>query len=726
MAMNNKKQPTKKVAKVPIIMQMEALECGAASLAMILAYYGKWIPLDQVRKDCGVSRDGSNAKNVLTAARSYGLAAKGRRYEQVAALKENGIFPCIVFWNFNHFVVLDGFRGDKAILNDPARGKVAVPMKEFSDAFTGICLHFEPTESFEPSGEPASVWRFVGERLKGSTPIFVLIIAMTLITTVISMVNPAFSGVFLDRILGGGQKDWLTPFLLILLVFNVLQLVIGFTRSIYLLKVQGKFSISSNSKFMWHILRMPVEFFTQRMAGDIASRRGANETISNNLIQTFAPLFLDLVTLVVYATIIFRYSVLLSCIGIVSLVINMLVSNIISKKRVNFSRIGAREQAKLSGTTVAAIDMIETIKASGAENGFFEKWAGCQAAANNNSTAVAKMNQLWGSIPSLVSSLCSITILLSGVWLVVMGEWTSGMILAFQGYLSSFMSPVSNLITARQSVQELRTDMERIEDVMQYPADVDFENESISEDVTYDKLTGNIEMKNVTFGYAKLAPPLIKDFNLTIHPGDKIAFVGLSGCGKSTLAKLLSGLYEPWEGQILYDGKERKEIAREVFTSSLAVVDQDITLFEDTITNNIRMWDESIENFAVVLAARDADIHETIMQRKDGYNHKVLKGGGDFSGGQRQRLEIARVLAQDPTVVILDEATSALDTKTEQKIISSIQKRGITSIVIAHRLSTVRDADQILVMEDGAVVERGTHEELFSKGGLYTKLVSSE
>ncbi|MEA4853371.1 MAG: NHLP family bacteriocin export ABC transporter peptidase/permease/ATPase subunit [Christensenella sp.] len=721
-----KKPLHKKVAKVPVIMQMEALECGAASLAMVFAYYKKWVPLDQVRKDCGVSRDGSNAKNVLQAARSYGLAAKGYRFEEIETLKTQGTFPCIVFWNFNHFVVLCGFHKGKAVLNDPARGAVAVPMKEFSEAFTGICLCFEPTEKFEPGGKPNSILEFVKERLRGSAPIFALVVLMTLITTIISMVNPAFSSVFLDRILGQGQRDWLGPFLLILLGFNVLQVVIGFARSVYLLKIQGKFLVSSNSRFMWHVLRMPIDFFSQRLAGDIASRRSANENISNTLIQTFAPLILDMVSLILYAVIIFRYSVLLSLIGIATLVINMLVSSYTSKKRINLMRVSARDAGKLAGTTIAAAEMIETIKSAGAENGFFEKWAGYQAAVNATSVKNEKMNQFLGNIPSLISSICNIVVLLLGVWLVIMGQWTEGMILAFQGYLGGFMAPVNSLISAGRNVQELRTDMERIQDIMEYPADVKFGEEPLDDSIEYTKLNGTIELKNVTFGYAKLAPPLIRDFNLIIHPGDKIAIVGLSGCGKSTLAKLVSGLYEPWDGEILYDGKKRTEIPREVFTGSIAVVDQDITLFSDTIINNIRMWDDSIENFAVVLAARDADIHEAIMQRKDGYRHKILKGGADFSGGQRQRLEIARVLAQDPTIVILDEATSALDTKTEQKVVGAISDRGITSIVIAHRLSTVRDADQIIVMDNGMVVERGTHQELYQKGGVYARLVTSE
>ncbi len=385
-----------------------------------------------------------------------------------------------------------------------------------------------------------------------------------------------------------------------------------------------------------------------------------------------------------------------------------------------------RDAGKLAGTTVAGIEMIETIKASGAENGFFEKWAGYQASVNTNTVRFQRMNQLLGLLPSLINSICGTAVLITGVFLAMQGEFTVGMIMAFQGFLSSFVAPATTLISAGQSLQEMRTDMERIEDVMKYPTDPVFDNHAETEDGEYDKLSGNIELKNVTFGYSRLAEPLIKDFSMTLKPGSRVAFVGASGCGKSTLSKLISGLYQPWSGEILFDGKPLSQIDRGVFTGSLAVVDQDITIFEDTIANNIKMWDNSIEDFEMIMAARDAQLHEDIMQREGGYQYKLTEGGKDFSGGQRQRMEIARVLAQDPTIIILDEATSALDAKTEYDVVKSIKDRGITCIVVAHRLSTIRDCDEIIVLERGNVVERGTHEELMKNGGAYTQLVSNE
>ena len=719
-----KKPVTHGAADVPVIMQMEALECGAASLAMVLAYYGKWLPLEQVRFDCGVSRDGSNARNILKAARSYGLAAKGYRYEP-NDLRRDGKFPCIIHWNFNHFVVLDGFRGNKAILNDPAKGKYAVSLKTFDDSSTGICLLFEPTEDFTPGGKPPSVLAYAKKRLKGAGSAVAFAAITALITAITGVISPAFSRVFVDRLLTGKNPEWFIPFIIGLSLLGILQLVVGWINAVYSLKINGKLAMVGSTTFMWKVLRMPMEFFSQRMAGDIQGRQSSNASIAGSLVNTFAPLALNAVMMVFYLVVMIRYSLLLTVIGILSVLINLVFSNIISKKRINITRVQMRDSGKLAGATVAGIEMIETIKASGAENGFFEKWAGYQASANTQQVKFQKLNQLLGQLPALVSSVCNTAVLMVGVYLAMQGRFTVGMIMAFQGFLGSFISPATSLISAGQSLQEMRTEMERIEDVMRYPTDVP-EDAPVSDNCEYDKLSGNIEMKNVTFGYSRLAEPLIENFNLSLKTGSRVAFVGPSGCGKSTLSKLISGLYKPWSGEILFDGKKISEIDRSVFTGSLAVVDQDIILFEDTIANNIKMWDNSIEDFEMIMAARDAQLHEDIMQREGGYQYKMTEGGKDFSGGQRQRMEIARVLAQDPTIIILDEATSALDAKTEYNVVNSIKDRGITCIVVAHRLSTIRDCDEIIVMDNGRVAERGTHDELMKKGGMYAELVTNE
>ncbi|MBO7676834.1 MAG: NHLP family bacteriocin export ABC transporter peptidase/permease/ATPase subunit [Erysipelotrichaceae bacterium] len=725
--MNNqiKKPVTNKVAKVPMIMQMEALECGAACLTMVMAYYNKWIPLEQVRYDCGVSRDGSNAKNVLLAARNYGFEARGYRFEP-ESLKKEGEFPCIIHWNFNHFVVLDGFKGNKAVLNDPARGEVTVTMKEFDEAFTGIVLMIEPGENFAPSGKPKSILAFVKKRLKGTGPLIAFVAITTIISYLFGLINPIMTQVFMDRLLTGINKQWLGPFVGLMSLLAFLQIIVQAVSVVYSLKINGKLSIIGSTSYMWKLMKMPMEFFSQRMVGDILQRESTNASLAASLVDTIAPLALNAIMMFFYLFIMIRYSLVMTFVGIASVLFNLLMSRYISKKRINFSRVQMRDSGKLVSTTMNGIAMIETIKASGAENGYFERWSGYQASLNSSNVKYSRTNTYLGLIPGFVSTLASYLVTFLGIYYAMFGNFTLGAIMTFQNYLSSFVSPAMSLIGASQTIQETRTEMERVEDVMNYPDDPYFNDVPYSEDIDYAKLKGNIELKHVTFGYSRLAPPLIEDFNMTLEPGHSVAFVGASGCGKSTLSKLISGLQVPWSGEILFDGKSIKEIDRSVFTGSLAVVDQDIILFEDTIANNIKMWDNSIEDFEMILAARDASIHEDIMQRENGYQYKLTEGGKDLSGGQRQRLEIARVLAQDPSIIILDEATSALDAATEYDVVKAIKDRGITCIVVAHRLSTIRDCDEIIVLSKGKVVERGTHNELYKKGGYYAELISNE
>ena len=714
-----------KAAKVPVVMQMEALECGAACLAMVLAYYGKWMPLEQVRVDCGVSRDGSKAGNVMKAARSYGLEAKGYRMG-LEAVKGISAFPCIIHWNLNHFVVLCGFRGNHACINDPARGSVKVTMDEFDKAFTGIVMVFAPTENFEPDGKRTSTLAFARKRLPGAGAAMVFVMLTSIIGYVFTLLNPAFSRFFMDRLLTGENSELLTPFIALVAAVSLLQVFVTAIRAVYSLKINGKMAVVGSGSFMWKVLKMPMEFFSQRMAGDLLTRHKANETIAEQLVNTLTPLALSAVMMVFYLVVMLRYSPLLTLVGLVSILINIVMSRVISEKRVNITRVQTRDAGKLMSATVSGIRMVETIKASGAENGYFQRWAGYQASVNEQNTKYTRLNQYLGIIPAFITTLANALVLVLGIWLCMRGEFTLGMVTAFQSFLASFLSPAMTLVTAGQTLQEMRTQMERVQDVMEYPEDPYFSDAPVSEDEDYDKLTGAVELRNVTFGYSKLDPPLIENFSLNLKPGGRVALVGASGCGKSTISKLISGLYQPWSGEILFDGKPISEIDRAVFTGSVAVVDQDIILFNDTIANNIKMWDDSIEDFEVILAARDAQIHDDIMARPGGYQGKITEGGRDLSGGQRQRLEIARVLAQDPHIVIMDEATSALDARTEYEVTNAVKERGVTCIIIAHRLSTIRDCDEIIVLDHGKVVERGTHEELFKKGGYYTELITSD
>ena len=728
MATKNIRQPvTKGRVKVPVVMQMEAVECGAASLCMVLAYYGKWIPLEQVRKDCGVSRDGSKMGKIMKAASTYGMTTHAYSIG-TELLRDSGEFPCILYWEFNHYVVCTGFQGNQVCLNDPARGDIRIPIEQFEESYTGVCLMLKPGEDFHPSGKPVSMLAYAAKKLKNNKATVLFVALTTAIISLLSILITGFSRVFLDRMLTGLEKDWIRPFFLLYCAVMLIYLITAWIQAIYSLKLNGKMAIEGNSSYMWKILRLPMDFFGQRYAGDILARKRENAEIARNIAEILAPIAINAAMMVFYFIAMLRYSRVLTLISVGTIALQLWISQVIAGKKVNITRVLMRDQSKLDSTTISAMAMIESIKASGAENGYFEKWAGFQASANRQHVRYEKLNQLFSMIPEILSTLMNDSIILIGISLVIKGDFTSGMILAFQGLLASFVKPAQSVIESQQKLQELRTQMERIDDVMKYPEDIMLptpEKEASAGPVKEGKLSGRIEMRDVTFGYSALDDPLIEHFSMVVEPGKSVAFVGGSGCGKSTLTKLISGLYQPWSGEILLDGRPLTEIDHRILTASAAVVEQDVTLFKDTVENNIRMWDKTIGDSEVIQAAKDARMHESILRKEGGYKAIVNEGGDNFSGGERQRIEIARALVKDPTILILDEATSALDSRSEYEITKAIQNRRITCVIVAHRLSTIRDCDEIIVLDHGKIVERGTHEELMKLNGLYRELVTS-
>ena len=707
-------------ARVPQIMQMEAVECGAACLAMVCAYYDKWLALGEVRHACGVGRDGAKASSIARAAQSLGFEVQPYRFEP-ERLRERATFPCIVHWNSYHFVVVRGFKGHKVFINDPARGEYSCSLEEFNASFTGICICLKPGESFEKEGNKPSMFGFATANLKGAKEALAFVAFTTLLTAVVSLLNPALAQMFMNRLLEDRNEQLLTPFMLVLLGVCAVQLIASALTDVYLRKIQGKLDVTAASGFLWKLLHLPLGFYAQRSVGDLSGRLMATAGISQKLVTLLGPILINAGMLVVYLIIMILYSPLLAAVGFASVCVNSIVAVFVARKRTEISRIEARDAANLSAATLAGIQTVETIKASGAENGFFRKWASYQAQANVQHVRGQNMTVFLDIIPQAASAIANALVLVLGLMLVLRGEFSVGMVLAFQGYLAQFAAPAQQIISSLQALSEMRVDMERIQDVTGAEDDPHFE--TVSSDILLPRPKGRIELSKVSFGYNVQEEPFIKEFDLIIEAGSSVAFVGESGSGKSTVGNLIAGLFEPRSGEITFDSISLHRIERPLLTGMLSVVSQEVTVFEDTVANNIRMWDDSISDEQVQRAARMAEIHDDILGMENGYQHMLTEKGRNLSGGQRQRIEIARALAKNPCVLIMDEATSALDAKTEAAVMENIRGQGITLIIIAHRLSTVRDCDQIVVFEHGRISEQGTHDQLMIKDGIYSSLI---
>ena len=712
--------------KTPTVLQMEAVECGAAALAMVLAYHGRNVPLEELRVACGVSRDGSKASSMLKAARHYGLVAKGFRKEP-ADLEELQL-PMIVHWNFNHFLVVEGFGDGRVFLNDPATGPRQVPDEEFDQAFTGVVMAFEKGAEFVPGGEKSSMIAALRRRVSGSGMPLAYMVLAGFALLIPGMISPTFSRIFVDNVLVKGLTHWMTPLLWAMGGVAAVTMLLVWLQQRYLLRFETKLALDSSARFFWHVLRLPVEFFAQRYAGEIGNRVELNDRIAWLLSGELATTALGVMVIAFYAVLMVQYDVALATIAVVTAVLNMAALRYVSRKRTDLNQRLLQDRGKAMGTAMGGLQTIETLKATGSESDFFARWSGQQAKVVNAHQRLQLTTELLGAVPPLLLTLDTALILGVGGLRVMDGHLSMGMLVAFQSLVLLFLSPVNRLVTLGGTLQEIRGDMARLDDVLRAridPVAAPEEESSIAEDSPV-KLSGALELRGVSFGYSRLEPPLIEGFDLVLRPGSRVALVGSSGCGKSTVAKLVSGLYEPWRGEILYDGQSRANIPRSVMTNSLGVVDQEIFMFDGSIRDNVSLWDATLPESEISRAGRDACIHEEVTARPGAYASRVAESGGNFSGGQRQRLEIARALAGSPSILVLDEATSALDPATEKAIDDGIRQRGCTCLIVAHRLSTIRDCDEIIVLERGKIVERGTHEELCAAAGRYRDLIAAE
>ncbi|MDZ8259901.1 NHLP family bacteriocin export ABC transporter peptidase/permease/ATPase subunit [Nostoc sp. ChiQUE01b] len=738
----------------PTVLQMEAVECGAAALGIILSYYGRIVPLARLREECGVSRDGSKAFNILKAAKNFGLDAKGLKQslEQLKTLRP----PYIIFWNFNHFLVVEGFRKGVVYLNDPSTGRRTISLEEFNPGYTGIVLVMEPGQNFQKGGKKINIVSALSKRLKNSRATILFCLLAGLLLTIPRLAVPAFSQVFVDEILVQDRQQWLRPLLIGMALTGGCRILLATLRFTYLRRLMVKLSVSMSGQFLWHILRLPINFYAQRYAGEISSRVALNDKVAEALSGRLATTIIDALMMVFYFLIMMQYNHLLSAIACGFAVINILALQFLSQTRINTNLRLAQEHGKVSGVTIGGLQTIETVKASGLESDLFSRFAGHYAKALNAQQQLNLQTQILTTLPTILTALTTASILVVGGLEVMNGKLSIGMLVAYQSLTQSFLEPVNNLVNFGSTLQDLESDLNRLDDVLQNPVDLGTGDWGLGagdwgqgdkgtrgqgdkgtrERTSFDlsispssdlfQLQGYVELRNLTFGYSRVDPAFIENLNLTIKPGQRIAIVGGSGSGKSTVAKLICGLYQPWDGEICFDGIPRTQIDRYVLANSLAMVEQDIFLFAGTVRENITLWDSTVTDIDLLRACEDAAIQDLILSLPGKYDAELIEGGMNLSGGQRQRLEIARALVKNPAVLVLDEATSALDAETEMIIDRNLRQRGCSCIAIAHRLSTIRDADEIIVLEAGKVVQRGTHEELWQQGGTYTHLLRSE
>ena len=713
-------QPERPRVKTPTVLQLEAVECGAACLAMVLAHYGRIVPLTTLRVECGVSRDGSKASNIVKAARSFGMKAKGFT-KPIRKLRQMRL-PLVLFWNFNHYVTLEGFKGDKVYLNDPAVGHRTVDIDSFSRQFTGVVLDMEPGPEFEKKGKRPSVIAAIKRRLNGSGLALLYCFIAGFLLVIPGLAIPAFNQIFIDQIILLNKGDWLRPLMLAMIVALISQGLLRFLQLRYLRRLRIRLSVMMSSNYIWHLLRLPASFYAQRFPGEVANRSSLNDKLAGVMSGQLAQTAIDIIMMAFYAALMFFYDVLLTLIGIAFALINVVVLRWAAKSRVEANMRVLQEYGKAQGVAIAGLHGIETIKSAGLESGFFAQWAGYYAKGSNARQDLELSNSVLDVTPTLLTGLATAAILIVGAFRVISGDITIGMLVAFQSLMGSFLAPVSALMGLGSTFQELRGDLERVDDVLQTPT----MNRSTNNTSQPLRLKGRVEFDRVTFGYSPVEPALMEEFTLNIEPGARIALVGGSGSGKTTVARLLSGEYRPWEGSIRFDGIDINDVSEATMVNSFATVDQEIALFRGTVRDNLTLWDSSVSDETLRRACTDAAILQVILDLPGGFSAEIVEGGASLSGGQRQRLEIARALIRNPSIVLFDEATSALDAETEEIVMQHLKTRGCTAIMVAHRLSTIRDCDEILLLQAGKIIERGTHDELWALDGHYKQLMRAD
>ncbi|MBR1552534.1 MAG: ATP-binding cassette domain-containing protein, partial [Schwartzia sp.] len=633
-------------------------------------------------------------------------------------------FPLIIHWEFNHFVVLEGIKNGVAYLNDPGMGRRTVPLDEFRTSYTGVALKVEPDEGFVKEGKRYNVYGDIWKKLKADKWAVAFILILELCAIIPGLASPVMSQIFMDDILTRKHPDWMFNFCLAMTFAFLVTGAISFLRAVVLTSWQRKLTLSDSSSYFWHLLRLPMQFFQQRYAAEVAGRVGFNEAIAGVLSGPAATATLDLLVAIFYLLLLLQYNVTLTLIGVAFSSVGIILFFAMRRHLTDLNMRIQQDAGKAYGVAMNGLRMIETIKANGDEADFFTKWAGYQTKVLTASQETAMWQLSVTLLPTLLGGINGALIMTFGGFSIMDGAMTAGMFMAFQNLMGSFQAPVNALVGLGSTLQTTEMQMQRLNDVRRYKVDaLNFPDDDASRTFPRDRLSGELSLSDVNFGYSPLEKPLLTNFNMHLRPGGWVAVVGASGSGKSTLAKIVTGLYQEWSGIVAFDGVPREKLPRAVILNSVAAVDQDIFLITGTVAENIALFDASVARNDIVQAAKDACIHEDILKLEGGYDAKVAEGGLNFSGGQRQRLEIARALAVNPSLLVLDEATSALDPITEKIVLENIKHRGCSCLIVAHRLSTIRDCDEIIVLERGNVVERGTHREMMKNDGPYRRLI---